>query len=81
MGGCDQFVRVGAPFALASPGRKVLAFEEGRAFGSYNAFSVFEIADPNGRSVSFHENRFLSENGPGTLGTRCPVSICDCGKR
>jgi hypothetical protein len=65
MGGCNQFAGIGAPWVRIAI-REVLAPRKGTALGIYSAFSIFEIADPNGGGGSFHENRFEDENGCST---------------
>jgi hypothetical protein len=57
MGGGDQFIGVGSLFFLIA-GPEVLALRKGTAPRGYHAFSAPEIADPSGRGVWFHVDRF-----------------------
>jgi hypothetical protein len=62
MGGSDQFVGVGSLLSFIA-GLEVLTLRKRTVSHAYNAFSVHEIADPSGRGVSFHEDRFQDEKG------------------
>jgi hypothetical protein len=73
MGGGDQFIGVGAlSFPLA--GTEVLALRQGTASRGDHAFTAPEIADPSGRGVWFHTDRFEAESGPGAPENKDPAS-------
>jgi hypothetical protein len=70
MSGCDQFVGV-ATFPSASPNTKYWLCKRGALSVVMAPTPILEIADPAGRSLSFHQGCFQHENGP----RRCEINI------
>ena len=61
MGSRDRLVGVGSfPLHRHSQSR---GFAKGHCLSGYSAFSAPEAADPGGRGVPFHEDRFPDEKG------------------
>lgn len=78
MGGGDQFIGVGSlSFPIAGP--EVLTLRKGTAPGGYHAFSALEIADPRGRGVWFHGDRFQDEKGLDKPENKSPASRSNSG--
>ena len=73
--GSERRRRLGQALKLLPiAGSEVLALRKGTAPGGYQPFSAPDTAEPSGRGVWFHTDRFRDAKGPGTPEDKSPAS-------